>query len=415
MKKLLIALVILGTRLPSRAQNVPVLAHPDQGLKTHEDSLSAGINSSKTVLSGYGSASYQRDFNDRKGAVTLDRAVLFVGHQFDRHWSFFSELEVENAKVEDGKPGGEIAMEQCYLRYNLNSRNYFVAGLYIPRIGLLNENHIPVNFNGVERPIVEQIVIPATWRELGLAWYGQFNHLQLNAGIMNGLDNSTMEHGSGIREGRAEGLLAPANALAVSASAAYHAGDFRYQVSAYAGGTTDVNARQADSLHLDGGAFGTPLYLGEGDMTWSHNGFSAKILGTLIAFPDAAKVNAAYGKNLPEQMYGWYAELGYDLLNLKEWKQSIRPKLIAFARLEMLDLNTRIPEAPLGLYDGTLQQRHLIAGFSFLPIPNLVIKADIRLLHTGDQNPDLVIHPSPNSLAYQPNNHFLNIGIGYSF
>jgi hypothetical protein len=51
------------------------------------------------VISGYGSAFYQRDFNQHLSTLTTERAVLFVGHQFSQKISFFSEPEIENAKV----------------------------------------------------------------------------------------------------------------------------------------------------------------------------------------------------------------------------------------------------------------------------------------------------------------------------
>lgn len=71
-------------------------------------------------------------------------------------------------------------MEQAYLKFNLKPNQYIVAGLFTPRIGILNENHLPVNFNGVERPLVETFVIPATWRELGVGFYGSLNNIPLN-------------------------------------------------------------------------------------------------------------------------------------------------------------------------------------------------------------------------------------------
>jgi len=174
---------------------------------TNEDSLNSGAIKNKTVISGYGSAFYQRDFYLQQSTATLERAVLFVGHQFNQKISVFTELEVENAKVEGGDKGGEIAMEQAFLKFNLNSKQYFVAGLFVPRIGILNENHLPVNFNGVERPFVETYIIPATWRELGIGFYGSASTLPLNysVALVNGLNGANFEHGSGIREGRAEG------------------------------------------------------------------------------------------------------------------------------------------------------------------------------------------------------------------
>src|SRR5690348_17349924 len=100
---------------------------PAQQLLTNEDSLNAGYGKSKTVISGYGSAFYQRDFNEGSSRMNLERAVLFVGHQFNSKISFFSELEIEDAKLSGGESGGEVAMEQAYLKFNLNSRQYIVA------------------------------------------------------------------------------------------------------------------------------------------------------------------------------------------------------------------------------------------------------------------------------------------------
>jgi hypothetical protein len=146
-------------------------------------------------------------------------------------------------------------------------------------------------------------------------------------------------------------------------------------------------------------------------MQYSKNGFAAKVLGAYIAYPDADKVNQAYSKNLAKGIYGAYAEIGFDWL----YKQQKKAQFITFARYEMLDLNASIPAPPKAIYDGTEKQTHIIAGINYLPVPNVTIKADVRLLHTGPQNPDLVINPAPNALPYQQNNQFFNLGIGYSF
>jgi hypothetical protein len=385
-----------------------------QQMLTNEDSLNAGNSKNKTVISGYGSAFYQRNNNLKQATVSLERVVLFVGHQFNNKIYFFSELEIENAKVAGGESNGaEIAMEQAFLKFNLNPKQYIIAGLFVPRIGILNENHLPVNFNGVERPLVEQLIIPATWRELGVALYGSLNNYPVNYSIalMNGLNSAGFEHGNGIRDGRAEGSNAFANNLAVTGSLQYNWKDFKFQVSGYIGGTVGLNKSDADSLGLRSGAFGTPLYLGEINAQYAKNGFSLKAIGAMISYPDAAKVNTAYTKNTAGKMYGTYAELGYDWL----YKKQKQPQFISFARYEIIDLNAGLPAPPKAIYDGTLKQTHLIAGCSYLPVPNVVIKADIRILHTGKQNPDLVINPAPNAIPYQQNNSLVNIGIGYSF
>ncbi|MDQ6889088.1 MAG: hypothetical protein M3Z56_02230, partial [Bacteroidota bacterium] len=386
-----------------------------QQIFTNEDSLNAGTAVNKTIISGYGSAAYQRNFDIQQSTATLERIVLFVGHQFNKKIAFFSEMEIENAKVEGGdNNGAEIAMEQAFIKFNLNAKQYIIAGLFIPRIGILNENHLPVNFNGVERPIVEQLIIPATWRELGVGFYGSANRLPLNysVAVMNGLNSEGFQHGSGIREGRAEGSTAFANNIAVNAALQYSVNNLKFQVSGYAGGTVGLSKRSADSLGLDSGAFGTPVYIGEADVQYAHNGIAFKALGTYIRYPDAAKINSAYTKNIATGMYGAYAEVGYDWLHKKT---ETTQQFITFLRGEMLDLNASIPAPPKAVYDGTQKQTHIIAGVSYLPILNVVLKADVRILHTGEQNSDLIINPAPNALPYKQNNQFLNIGIGYSF
>ncbi|HVM88293.1 MAG TPA: hypothetical protein VMT76_08890 [Puia sp.] len=409
-KEILLSAILLSAFVHVQAQ----FRTSVQQLMTNEDSLSKGTNNSKTVISGYGSTFYQRDFNAKQSTMTLERAVLFVGHQFNEKISFFSELEIENAKVEGGENNGaEIAMEQAYIKFNLSPKHYIVTGLFVPRIGILNENHLPVNFNGVERPMVETLIIPATWRELGVGFYGSSSRLPLNysVALLNGLNSAALEHGDGIRSARTEGNLATANNLAVAASLQYLFGDFKFQISGYAGGTVGLRKAAADSLGLNSGGFGTPLYLGEADVQYNRGAFSAKAIYARTYYPEADKINAAYAKNISTGMYGSYIEAGYDLLYHREKKA----QCIAFARAEFLDMNANIPAPPKAIYDGTEKQTHIIAGFSYLPIPNVVIKADVRLLHTGLQNRELVINPSPNTLPYKQNNQFLNIGIGYSF
>ena len=111
-------------------------------------------------------------------------------------------------------------------------------------------------------------------------------------------------------------------------------------------------------------------------------------------------------------MYGLpMQKLAYNWL----YKQHTKASFISFARFEALDMNSSIASNGEGVYDGTEKQTHLIAGFGYLPLPNVVIKADVRLLHTGPQNPALVVNPAPNALPYKQENQFLNIGIGYSF
>ena len=383
---------------------------------TGEDLLTGNnADHSQTVISGYGQASYQRNFKYKTSTVSLDRVVLFVGHQFNNKIAFFSELEIADARIEGGKPKGEVGMEQAYLKFSLNPRQYFVAGLFIPRIGILNENHLPTNFNGTERPLVEQLVIPSTWREMGVGFYGQMSTLPVaySIAVVNGLDASSFTHGTGIGDGKGGGQRSSGNNLAATASVRAFLGDFQIQVSGYAGGTLGLSSYEADSLKVSSGMLAAPIYLGEANVQYAANGFSAKILGSYISYPKAGDINRSYANNTPSAMYGVYAELAYNLFETLKSEKFEDKQLIAFARYEKLDLNASIPSN--GIYDGTLKQSHFLLGLNYLPIPNITIKADVRLTNTGPFNKALLINPPPVMRAYPENNSFLNIGIGYSF
>lgn len=380
---------------------------------TSEDSLNNNLSKSATTIGGYGNAFYQRNSRTQTATLNLERFVLFTGHKFNDKISFFSELEVEDAKVSGGESGGEVAVEQAYLKFNLNANQYIVAGLFLPRIGILNENHLPNTFNGNERNYVETYIIPSTWRELGVGLYGSLNNLPINysVGLVNGLSSEMFEHGSGIREGRFEGRNASGNNLAITAALQFYQGDFKAQLSGYYGGTVGVNKRKADSLGLQSGTFGTPVALGEADVQYARNGFSVKVLGTIVSIPDADKINRAYASNTPKTEYGAYAEVGYDLMQLMG-----KPKdkqLVVFVRDEKLNMNAGIPSN--GVTDGTLNQNYVVAGLSYLPIRNVAIKGDIRLAHTGSQNPDLIVNPNPVAQPYQQNYNLVNLGVALSF
>jgi hypothetical protein len=377
---------------------------------TAEDSLHS--NGNTTTIGGYGDAVYQRNFNQGTASADLERVVVFIGHNFG-DVSFFSELEMEDAKVEGGTDGGEIAFEQAYLKFNLDQDHYITAGLFLPRIGILNENHLPTQFNGNERTQVETYIIPSTWRELGIGFYGNAESLPLsyNFALVNGLNGAAFEHGSGIMEGRSEGRNASANNLAMTGAIQLYSGNVKMQVSGYYGGSVGLGPRQADSLHLQSGTFGTPVGLGEADAVYDANGLTVKLLGTYISIPKAADINRAYANNTPESEYGAYAEVGYDLFTLFHFTGN--RQLIAFARFETLDMNATIPSN--GIEDESLKQHHIITGLTYFPISNVVIKADVRFAHTGNQNPALILNPNPAAPPYKNNNTFLNLGIGYSF
>jgi hypothetical protein len=379
---------------------------------TKEDSLSAGLikSNNATVLSGYGSFNYQNNLTTEDALMNLDRVVLFVGHKFNQRVSFFSELELEDAKIVGGKASGEISMEQAFLKFNIDRNNYLVAGLFIPRIGIINENHLPTTFNGNARPFVEKYIIPATWRELGINFYGSSKRiagLNYTIGIVNGLSSKKFEHGTGIREGRSEGSNASGKSLAVTASLLHYYKNFRSQVSLYYGGSAGIKQREADSLQLKSGVFASPVGVVEANVQYQSKHFSIKALASFITLPSAREINKAYANNTPEQLFGWYLEGAYNIPIKSDRIYRI------FTRYEHLNMNYKVPEN--GIINPTLNQQYLVSGFCFQPTQGVLVKVDYTYRLTGDKNPDLAINPFPQSLPYSTQQHIITLGIGYSF
>lgn len=395
-------LLVLGFGVTAQAQFL-----------TREDSLNAGLtpNAKAVILAGYGEAKVSVDGNQQTAEANLTRSVLFLGYRFSKKITFFSELEIEDAKIDGG--GGEIGMEQCVLKFDLNRNHYLLAGLFIPRIGMLNENHLPITFNGNDRHMVERMVLPSTWREIGVGYYGSSNRipgLNWSAAVMNGLNGAGISGAKGIRDARFEGREATASNIGTTASLLYFYKGFRFQASGYFGGTVGLNAIAADSLGLDSGPFGTPVALGEFNIQYRKKGFQFKALGAYTAIPDADKLNRAFANNVSEAIYGYMAEAGYNLFETTRWNEK---QLVLFARYEALDLMAKVPEN--GIRDEQYKQSYIISGLTFFPVRGVAVKFDWKHLRTGEQNPALVFNPSPNAPAYLPVNNFYQLGLAYSF
>lgn len=388
---------------------------------TGEDSLYAGLVSKEqsTIISGYGEAKYSLDTRRKNAEASLNRVVLFVGHKFNNKISLFTELELEDALVvgqagdEAGIGKGGISMEQAFIKFNLNPTTYLVAGLFIPRLGIINENHLPTTFNGVDRPFLEELVIPSTWREVGAGIYGtikQLPGLNYSFALTNGLNSSRFSNGSGIREGRQLGSAATGLGLGASGSLLYYIDNFRLQLSGYIGGSTAVEKRVADSLHLNSGPFGNPVMLGEANAQYNNNGWNFRAIGTIIRIPDASNINQAYANNTPKEIYGGYAEAAFNLLYAKHKDAKT---FAVFGRYEYMNLSAKLPGN--GIKNDANAQHYIIGGITYKPIRGIAIKADYVRKITGEPNPALIITPFPQVIPYYTSNGFINLGIAYNF
>ncbi|WP_031433693.1 hypothetical protein [Methylomarinum vadi] len=321
-------------------------------------------------IGGYGEANYQAIVNDETGKndnADFERLVLYAGYKFTDNILFNSEIEFEHGSTDKN---GSVSVEFAALDFFIDPMANVRAGMVLMPMGFINQIHEPPFFFGNNRPEVERRIIPSTWREIGVGLFGEvLPGLTYTTYVVNGLDASGFSS-SGIRGGRQKGSQARAEDLAFVGRVDYAPAQLpgvTFGGSAYLGnsGQNQVFAgRQVDAF--------TQLY--EGHVQVKYRGLEFRALGSWGHIDDAAVLSAANGSTVGEENYGWYAEIGYDVIPLlfPESAQYLAP----FFRYEQLDT---VASAPAGFMDDLSKDKEIFqVGLQYKPIPNVVIKADYR-------------------------------------
>ncbi|MBF6648828.1 hypothetical protein [Methylobacter sp. BlB1] len=321
-------------------------------------------------IGGYGEANYQAIVGNEKGKkdnADFERLVLYAGYKFTDSILFNSEIEFEHGSTDDG---GSVSVEFAALDFFIDPMANIRAGMVLLPMGFINTIHEPPFYFGNNRPEVERQIIPSTWREIGVGLFGEIlPNLTYTAYVVNGL-NAADFTSDGIRSGRQKGSQAKAEDLAFVGRVDYAPEalpGLSVGGSAYAGNSgqnQDFGGQQVDAF--------TQLY--EAHVQWKYRGLEFRTLGSWGHIDDADVLSAAKGQTIGSSNYGWYTEVGYDVLPLlvKDTTQYLAP----FFRYEQFDT---IAGTPTGFLDDETKDRQIYQfGLNYKPIPNVVIKADYR-------------------------------------
>src|SRR3989442_8904567 len=241
-----------------------------------------------TTVGGYGEVHYTTPTGPKTPpVVNLARFVVYLAHSFDERLAFRSELEVEDAKIEGGRAGGEVSLEQAYLDYRLGDWITLRTGLVLPPVGIINETHEPPTFNGVERPGFDHDVIPTTWREIGLGAVGTIpggSGLAYRVYLVNGLRADGLSAAEGIREGRQEGRQASFANPSFTGRVEWARPGVKIGGAFLYGGAAGTNETGG------AGRFGGPVALPSPDARFESGPFAARALGADISGGDAPAI-----------------------------------------------------------------------------------------------------------------------------
>lgn len=328
-------------------------------------------------LAGYGEFIYQNVSGGPKTADAL-RLVMYLGYRFTDRVLFNSEVEFEHGKTEMNldQQAGAVGLEFAYLDFLLTPAFNVRAGLLLHPLGILNEVHEPPTFHGVLRPDVERVVIPSTWRELGIGVYGDLGYgFQYRTYLTSGLDARGFT-AEGIREGRPEGNRARFQTPAGMARLDWTpTAGLTLGVGAYAG-RADQGLRFPDGQPLN-----VPVRMAEVHGTLQHRGLEVRGLYVRTWIGNADRLNRFQNltgdEGVAEQIVGAYAEVAFNVFSLPALTARFPNVYLApFVRLEVYDTHHRVP---VGFERDPAQNRRVwTLGLTFKPIPAVVIKADFQ-------------------------------------
>ena len=324
------------------------------------------------TIGGYGEILYNQPKNSN-GELDVQRLVMLFGYKFDDRVQFVTEIEFEHVK--------EVYVEQAFVNYSIANAVNIRAGLMLVPMGIINEFHEPTTFNGVERPSMDNKIVPTTWREIGIGVSGRLDALALRyqAYLFNGFISHDGEAGklkgsNGLRGGRQKGAESTVDQFNLSAKIDYYGvPNLRVGLSAYQGRT------QADDAvnSVLGSDVGVSMIGFDARYKWMK--FSARGQYVHANLTDTEAYNTFTGSDLGSQLEGFYLETAYNVLPITH-----KQRLDAFVRYEQYDTHKGVA--------ANLPKNHAYArqewttGLSYHMSIGTVFKVDYQSKSTGLAN-----------------------------
>jgi hypothetical protein len=348
-----------------------------------------------TVFTGYGEVNYNRPVRNASGAQTdLRRAVIGIQHRFDEKTKVVAEFEWEHGVV-SAEDQGESEIEQLYVEREFNNGLRGKAGLFLMPVGLLNQNHEPTAYYGVERNFVETAIIPTTWREAGVGLSGEFGDgFTWDTGLTTGFDLTKWDAASD--EGRESplGAIHQEGQLAKSRDLQLHGAlNWRGYPGLLVGGS--VFTGKAGHATADFAANDARVTLAELHTRYTPGAWDLSALWAYGRISNTEALNATFAGNptpVPSSFAGWYLQAAYKL-----W-QNADYALSPFARFESFDTARTYASQPAGLgVPTTPYERVATVGANLMVGQGVVLKADYQKFRE-DKSRDRV-----------------NLGVGFSY
>ena len=379
------------------------------------DSVMSHADGSRLSIGGYGEVCYSRNFfsdhvsrysqpeehrNDPShGKFDLPHAVIYLGYDFGKGWTFGTEIEFEHGgnglafekEDEEGgeweqevEKGGEVELEQFWLQKSFSNVVNLRFGHIVVPVGLTNAHHEPTNFFTVYRPEGESTIMPSTWHQTGVSLFGRYRDWRYEAQLLAGLNADGFTNTNWIKNGAKSPLeYDVANKYGVALRLDnYTVRGLRIGLSGYYGHSIG-NSYPRNAAGVDATYKGRVI-VGAVDMTYKGHNWIVRGQADYGYLGDAEQLKYLYNRvnkkspfhhsaYVSKNAYAIGLEAGYDVFSQIQTLRQQQKKLYVFGRYEQYD---PYASQTKGISYNYTAVKRVAAGVNYYPLRQIVVKAE---------------------------------------
>jgi hypothetical protein len=403
MKKIVFVLIILVSCLTGQAQD------------NSTDSTRQQKKTSRLSVGGYGEANFTRNFfsdhvsrysqpeehkdDPSHGRFDIPHAVIYLGYDFGKGWSFGTEIEFEHGGAgiayekedEEGgeweqetEKGGEVELEQFWLQKSFAPWANIRVGHIVVPVGLNNAHHEPLSYFTVYRPEGENTIMPSTWHQTGVSFWGRKGDFRYEAQFLAGLNADQFTNVGWIHKGHKSPLeFDVANKYGASLRIDnYSVPGLRIGVSGYY--SHSIGNTYPNDANGAGATYKGKVVIGAVDFTYNAHNWIVRGQADYGYLGDAAELKYMYNRLnskspfkhsafVSSNAYAIGIEAGYDIFSQVQSLRQKGERLYLFGRYETY--NPYASNTNGVSYDYTAVKR-MAFGFNYHPIRQIVIKGE---------------------------------------
>lgn len=379
------------------------------------DSVMQHVNGKRLSVGGYGEVAMSRNFysdhvsrysladehkdDPSHGRFDIPHAVIYLGYDFGKGWTMGTEIEFEHGGVgmayekedEEGgeweqevEKGGEVELEQFWIQKSFGRWANIKAGHIVVPVGLNNAYHEPLNFFTVYRPEGENTILPSTWHQTGISFWGKTKGWRYELQFLAGLNSDNFTNTGWINKGPGtptEGEIATKYGTALRIDN-YCIKGLRIGLSGYYGhaiGNSYPNNKDGAESKYKG-----VVAIGAIDFTYNNYNWIVRGQADYGYLSDAKQLkyftNRLNGLSpfhhsafVSKNAFAYGIEAGYNVFSQIEKLRQSNQKMYLFGRYE--HYNPYASKTKNTSYDYTNVQR-MAVGINYYPVKQIVVKAE---------------------------------------